>query len=140
MNHLNFALVLVLTCLLFTTCTKESFPSLVLEVKYDEWTDGPGLRVMLTDEISDSRCPQPVVDEVNCVWQGEATGMLATEIENVVHHVPYRIEGLCNSVDDPCGNSIDTLGYSFQFIYLAPYPEGSNVPDEYTLTVKIEQN
>ncbi|MBK7428224.1 MAG: hypothetical protein IPI60_14995 [Saprospiraceae bacterium] len=136
MNKLSFAFWMVLTGILFTACNKRSDLPVLMEVKYNEWTQGPGMRATLTGEINDSRCALDVV----CVWQGAAWGIMAAEIGNTVHNIPYEIKGLCEPNPDPCGNFVDTLGYQFQFLYLSPYPTEFDIPVDYVLSVKVEKN
>lgn len=138
MKYLTFALWIVLTGIFLTACTKRSELPTILEVKYDEWTNGPGLRVSLSGEISDGRCPNE--GHIDCVWEGEARGVMAAEIGNTVHDISYVIKGLCQQGADPCGNFTDTLGYKFQFLFLSPYPNGVDVPSDYVLSVKVEKN
>ena len=139
MKYLTYAFYLLLTCLFVISCDKRSEMPVQLDVRFDEWTDGPGLRLRLSGEINDSRCPHIPANPVDCFWQGQATGTMVTEIGNTVHNIPYTIEGICHQGADPCGNFVDTLGYKFQFLFLAPYPDGTDPNVDYVLSVEVEK-
>lgn len=140
MNNLSLVFWMVLSGIMLTACNKRSDLPVLMEVKYNEWTQGPGMRATLTGEIEEGRCPHQGDNEIVCVWQGEARGIMAAEIGNTVHNIPYVIKGLCEPGTDPCGNFIDTLGYKFQFLFLSPYPNGVDIPADYVLSVKVEKN
>lgn len=110
-----------------------------LFLAFDQWTSGPDCQLLLSDSILDSRCPADAI----CIWAGEATGRMTLKVGGQTHTIPFVIRGLCDATTQPCGNTLDTLGYHVVFIALQPYPDlaatmGDPIPQEdYILEVEI---
>jgi hypothetical protein len=140
MKSLQLLLLPLFACFLFTQCTKNLSKETTLEVKFDEWTHFDDLRMQLKGIVDDSRCPVHPIEQIDCIWEGKADGIVATEINGASHEIPFSIMGLCDTSKDTCGTYIDTLGYEFQFISLNPYPNGTVINDkDYVLSVKVSK-
>lgn len=108
-----------------------------VELRIGNWTAALDLQLSLGPDIQESRCPLTA----DCFWEGEATGILLTEKNGVVHEIPYVIKGACLASDGICGNTLDTLGYLFVFKNLFPIPGDTlfSNPMDYKLLVEVSQ-
>ena len=138
MNQLQNIAILLITGLLFWACSKDNSNPTIIDVKYDEWSQTGDIRLQLSGEIEDSRCP--VADQIDCIWEGRADGIVLAEVATETYALPYSIMGLCDIDTDTCGSLLDTLGYQFQFLSLTPYPDGQPVQTEYVLSVRVSKN
>lgn len=141
MLRMTFFALLTSFVVILASCSKKSDLPVVLELKYDQWSNGPGLKMQLSGEIQDSRCPINELMDIDCVWQGFAQGIVSAEISGNIHAIPYTIMGLCDTSTDTCGTVVDTLGYHFRFISLDPYPDALTPPQQsdFLLTVEVEK-
>lgn len=140
---MNWLLSLLgIVTLLMTSCMHKDDQSLQMDqltLPYGQWVDHDGASWLLADSILDSRCPNNAL--ILCFWEGIAEGFVSVNLAGSVHQIPFQIRGLCWPNPDPCGNTLDTLGYHLQFVGLDPYPEEVDaIPQEdYILTLEVKK-
>jgi hypothetical protein len=139
MKLIPITFLAIFACFLFITCSKNDSNSATLQVKYNKWAQTGNLRMQLTGVIDDSRCPIHPTEPIDCFWEGEANGLVRTEIAGTSHELPFTIKGLCDISKDTCGSILDTLGYHFHFVSLLPYPDGETINTDYVLMVRVNK-
>ncbi len=140
MKAIPFLFLLCASLFLMTTCDHkddQDFQMDLLTLPHGDWVNYEGAGWLLADSISDSRCPFDYV----CVWEGAAQGQITMDIAGKLHHVPFKVKGLCDPSQNTCGNVLDTLGYHIQFISMDPYPvEFDQIPQQdYILKLEVEK-
>ncbi len=140
MKATSFLLLLFVSLGLMTSCAHKDDQILQkdqLTLPHGEWVNHEGAGWLLADSIEDGRCPTDYV----CVWEGVALGQITIDIAGQMHQVPFQVKGLCEANPNPCGNTLDTLGYHIQFVQLDPYPLTFNpIPlQDYILKLEVEK-
>jgi hypothetical protein len=117
--------------------------------KFDEpfWLRIDGKKTVLPDQLSvefkdvpgDSRCPLNVV----CVWEGEVAVQLLVDHESFdPATLELKLRGDTAREDTLQHSTLDTLGYRFTLMEVAPYPVDPGVIErrEYRALLKVAKS
>ncbi|KAA3598412.1 MAG: hypothetical protein DWQ06_11875 [Calditrichaeota bacterium] len=133
MKKSQFLLLILTSIILISGCSKQSKKTnseIVKKESIDEVVKidfgktaklGNGSEITFSNLISDSRCPIGA----KCVWEG--TAEIGLELIQGEQRHKFSLELISKRKD----SKLDTLGYSFEFQSLTPYPKlNSEIPKE----------